>query len=365
MAMQEEQISRHRRVASLQNQFERHTYGAVPTQNNGGGYLFEHERKQSLAYNNHTKFTDLIKKIDDKLATNRAKRTRSRGSRLDSIGAGSRNDSLNNKRQDAEGNYFRVQGVSINKSNYMDERRSCLDQGTRMQVQDVNRQVSGPKELPKLAYPGAKKRTYTQRYFQPLQNNLNQNLEVNIKVEVRAKPNQEEYSDRYLHTRRHTHNSQQAAEFVNNPYQVTRQINIDQYVRKQSRPLDRQPFVERSYNDGEMISQNNHNRVFVTKRPPSREIQEIVKIFCSPEASPQNDQEEDSDHSGVNITPVQERQREINDLLRDPVCAFLYGQMNKKSNQKIIKDVLGPKYDQKRSQSLARPKFSMVMNKLL
>ena len=60
--------NKHRRTYSQNDQFT----GRRSFRN--GGYLFEHERKKSLKNQQNSQFQELVQRIDQKLATNRAKR---------------------------------------------------------------------------------------------------------------------------------------------------------------------------------------------------------------------------------------------------------------------------------------------------
>jgi septal ring factor EnvC (AmiA/AmiB activator) len=60
---------------------ERHTHAGTGA---NSGYMRDHERKQSLRNKKQSEFDQIVKKIDRQMATNRAKRSKSKGYKLGS-----------------------------------------------------------------------------------------------------------------------------------------------------------------------------------------------------------------------------------------------------------------------------------------
>lgn len=188
--MQEENIPRHRRVLSQNYPYERHTHGGGPV---NVGYLFDHERKKSLRNQKQSEFDKLVKKIDEKLATNRAKRSRSKGSRAGSRGgsrAGSRKCSVSKKT--SNGNLFRVQGKTL-AGIHQDGDKQLLrrEYPLRSKSKGLGKQNLSRRDsvtsLHSQNIP-VQRQTYTHRFFKPLDQNQHQKVEVNVKVEVNTKP---------------------------------------------------------------------------------------------------------------------------------------------------------------------------------
>lgn len=76
--MEEERINQNNSLNAGKKYAHRRTYSQngllVANKSRKTGYLFEHERRKSLKKSQRSKFQDLVQKIDEKLATNRAKR---------------------------------------------------------------------------------------------------------------------------------------------------------------------------------------------------------------------------------------------------------------------------------------------------
>lgn len=101
--MQEEPIPRaHRRTVSQNDQFNRRNF----TNQVNNGYLFDREKKRSHKKHQANEFDILVKKIEEKLATHRSRKSLSKNH--------SRNDSRKKLVNHASNsNMFRVLGKSI------------------------------------------------------------------------------------------------------------------------------------------------------------------------------------------------------------------------------------------------------------
>ena len=64
------------------------------------------------------------------------------------------------------------------------------------------------------------------------------------------------------------------------------------------------------------------------------------------------------------ITPVEQRRIEMEILLEDPLCAFLYEQVTKQSYLRKMKELFGKKKSTQRSKSLLQPQ-KFLNNKIL
>lgn len=63
------------------------------------------------------------------------------------------------------------------------------------------------------------------------------------------------------------------------------------------------------------------------------------------------------------ITPAKNRRLEMDRLLEDPLCAFLYEQASKQSYLRKMKEVFGSKQTKERSKSLLKP-YKFLTNRI-
>lgn len=339
------QANRHRRVASQAEAQERHTYGG---QANPAGYLFCYNRKKSLQEERESDFQQIAERIDKKMALNISRKSNSKGRRENSLVTsrnGSRNVSITRK-DDKNSNIFRVTGKNLSlkglNQHEKPEQAYQLRQNCSPKASLINHPVShrNQPEQPQI------RQQYSQKYFQPLERTRTGNLLVNVRVEVNAQP--QPASDPY------TNHNILSHRFVHNPNQSQgasqdASINRERILGKEeSRP-------KRAYDQKD-------------KREPQFErapaYSRLEGRFSTQEEGPSSIFNESSMARAQWMSPVEFRKKEIQKLLEDPICAFLYEQVTKQSYLKKIKELFSSKPIKERSKSLLNP-CKFLTNKIL